>query len=190
LVDKVLGNPDADLARAKETLRGWAVHQDGSPYELNEYPSRRALFQGETVRAEPMVYRRGDGRLIDLEMHAGPVYGETGEIIAAVAVAMDVTERRLAEARQAFYSICKIPYARSPTPERSKADKTNLKLEPAQASERHVFKSLGAICNRWTGYKRRADHENGTQHKYQTIDCSYELWANRLSSDQAFDYRK
>jgi PAS domain S-box-containing protein len=102
LVDEVLGNPDADLARAKETLRGWAVHQDGSPYELNEYPSRRALFQGETVRAEPMVYRRGDGRLIDLEMHAGPVYGETGEIIAAVAVAMDVTERRLAEARQAF----------------------------------------------------------------------------------------
>jgi PAS domain S-box-containing protein len=102
LVDDVLGYPDPDLTRAKGTLRGWAVHKDGTPYELNEYPSRRALFQGETVRAEPMTFWRGDGRLIDLEMHAGPVHGETGEIIAAVAVAMDVTERRLAEARQAF----------------------------------------------------------------------------------------
>jgi PAS domain S-box-containing protein len=102
LVDEVLGNPDPDLPRAKARQLGWAVHKDGTPYELNEYPSRRALFHGETVRAEPMAYRRGDGRLIDLEMHAGPVHGETGEIVAAVAVAMDVTERRVAELRQAF----------------------------------------------------------------------------------------
>ncbi len=102
LVDEVLGNPDPDMDRAKATLHGWAVHKDGSPYELTEYPSRRALFQGETVRAEPMAFWRGDGRVIELEMHAGPVHGETGEIVAAVAVAMDVTERRQAEARQAF----------------------------------------------------------------------------------------
>jgi PAS domain S-box-containing protein len=102
LLDEVLGSPDGDLARAKATLRGWAVHKDGSPYDLSEYPSRRALFKGETVRAEPMIFWRGDGQLIDLEMHAGPVRSETGEIIAAVAVALDVTERRLAEARQTF----------------------------------------------------------------------------------------
>ncbi len=102
ILDDVLGHPDEDLARAKATLRGWAVHKDGSPYDLSEYPSRRALFLGETVRAEPMAFRTGDGRLIDLEMHAGPVRDETGEIVAAVAVAMDVTERRMNEARQAF----------------------------------------------------------------------------------------
>ncbi len=102
LVDELLGNPDPDPERAKATLRGWAVHEDGSPYDLTEYPSRRALFNGETVRAEPMTYSRGDGRLIDLEMHAGPVRGETGEVIAAVAVALDVTERHMTEARQAF----------------------------------------------------------------------------------------
>jgi PAS domain S-box-containing protein len=101
LLDEVLGHPDTDLAKAKATLRGWAVHKDGSPYDLSEYPSRRALFNGETVRAEPMGFWRGDGRLIDLEMHAGPVRNEAGEIVAAVAVALDVTERRLAEARQA-----------------------------------------------------------------------------------------
>ncbi len=102
LVDELLGSPDPDPTRAKATLRGWAVHKDGSPYDLSEYPSRRALFHGETVKAETMLYHRGDGRLIDLEMHAGPVRGETGEVIAAVAVALDVTHRLVTEARQAF----------------------------------------------------------------------------------------
>jgi PAS domain S-box-containing protein len=101
LLDEVLGHPDVDLEKAKATMRGWAEHADGSAYDLSEYPSRRALFNGETVRAEPMRFRRGDGRLIDLEMHAGPVRNDAGEIVAAVAVALDVTERRLAEARQA-----------------------------------------------------------------------------------------
>ncbi len=102
LVDDMLGHPDDDLVRAKATLRGWALHADDTPYDLSEYPSRRALFRGETVRAEPMRYRRGDGRVIDLEMHAGPVRDETGSIVAAVAVALDVTERNQAEARQRF----------------------------------------------------------------------------------------
>jgi len=102
LVDEVLGQPEADMETAKATLRGWALHKDGSPYDLSEYPSRRALFYGETVQAEPMTFSRGDGRLIDLEMYAGPVHNETGEIVASVAVAMDVTERCVAEARQAF----------------------------------------------------------------------------------------
>jgi PAS domain S-box-containing protein len=102
MLDEVLGAPDMNVARAKATLRGWAVHEDGSPYDLAEYPSQRALLHGETVRAEPMAFSRGDGRLIDLEIHAAPVHNKTGEIIAAVSVAMDVTERRLAEARQAF----------------------------------------------------------------------------------------
>jgi len=102
LLDEVLGQPDTDMERAKATLRGWALHKDGSAYDLSEYPSRRALFHGETVQAEPMMFSRGDGRVIDLEMYAGPVHGEMGEIVAAVAVAMDVTERRIAETRQAF----------------------------------------------------------------------------------------
>ncbi len=102
LLDEVLGEPADDLEEAKAKLRGWAVHKDGSPYDLSEYPSRRALTFGETVHAEPMTYWRSDGRLVDLEMYAGPVHGENGEIVAAVAVAMDVTQRRLTETRQAF----------------------------------------------------------------------------------------
>jgi len=102
LLDEVLGAVDMDMETAKASLRGWALHGDGRPYDLSEYPSRRALFKGETVQAEPMTFSRGDGRIIDLEMYAGPVHSETGEIVAAVAVAMDVTDRRLAAARQAF----------------------------------------------------------------------------------------
>jgi PAS domain S-box-containing protein len=102
ILDDVLGNPETNWTQAKDSLRGWAVHADGSPYELADYPSRRALFDGATVRAEPMAYWRGDGRLIDLEIHAGPVRNPTGQIIAAVTVAFDVTSRRLQEARQAF----------------------------------------------------------------------------------------
>jgi PAS domain S-box-containing protein len=99
LVEDLLGHPEYDLAAARISLHGWAVHEDGRPYDLMEYPSRRALFFGETVQGEKMKYRRGDGRLIDLEMHAGPVRDQTGKIVAAVAVALDVTERQLADSR-------------------------------------------------------------------------------------------
>jgi PAS domain S-box-containing protein len=99
LVDEVLREPDVDMATRMATRTGWAVHEDGRPYELTDYPSRRALFSGESVRAEPMAFVRGDGQLVELEVHAGPIHGEGGDIIAAVSVAMDVTERRQAEAK-------------------------------------------------------------------------------------------
>jgi PAS domain S-box-containing protein len=101
-LDEVLGEIHAEREVARATQQGWALHPDGQPYEIMDYPSRRALFNGETVQAEPMIFRRGDGRLIDLEMHAGPVRNAAGEITAAVAVALDVTDRRRAEARGAF----------------------------------------------------------------------------------------
>jgi PAS domain S-box-containing protein len=100
--EEVLGELGPDMAAAKATLRGWAVHADGSPYDIREYPSRRALTSGEVVRAEPMAFVRPDGRVIDLEVDAGPIRGETGEIVAAFGVVTDVTERRKAEARQDF----------------------------------------------------------------------------------------
>jgi PAS domain S-box-containing protein len=99
LLDQVLGTPELDMPTAKATLRGWALHPDGRPYDLAEYPSRRALFQGETVRAEPMIFSRGDGRLIDLELYAGPVRSEAGDIVAAVAVVLDVTARNQSAAQ-------------------------------------------------------------------------------------------
>jgi PAS domain S-box-containing protein len=99
MVDEVLGNPNHDMAQARANMQGWAVHPDGTPYELHEYPSRRALFDGETLRGEPMMYRCGDGRMIELEVYAGPVRSETGEVVAAIAAALDVTDRKDAAAK-------------------------------------------------------------------------------------------
>jgi len=100
--DRVLGELGPDMEAAKAARRGWAVHEDGSPYDLTQYPSRRALVTGETIRSEPMIFIRPDGTMIDLEVDAGPILSETGEILAAVGVVVDVTERRRAEARQDF----------------------------------------------------------------------------------------
>ncbi len=94
---KVLANPILSNAEARQTLRGWALHEDGTPYRLEEYPSRRAFSQGVTIEAEPMIYRRPDGQIVNLEMHAGPIRDLEGRIVAAVGVVYDVTERKRQE---------------------------------------------------------------------------------------------
>jgi PAS domain S-box-containing protein len=99
LIDDVLGQPSEDLEVARQMLRGWAIHPDGRPYDLADYPSRRALVDGATIQAEPMIYRRGDGRLVDLEVYAGPIRDRSGSIMAAAVAAFDVTERKRADER-------------------------------------------------------------------------------------------
>jgi PAS domain S-box-containing protein len=93
----VLGTADAELLANPSAARRSAEHADGCLYAPEEYPSRRALYQGETVIAESMLYRRIDGRLIDLEVYAAPVRDATGTIIAAVVAAFDVSERKRTE---------------------------------------------------------------------------------------------
>ncbi len=97
-LDRVLANPRLGLEEARETLRGWALHEDGTPYRMEEYPSRRAFSHGEMIEAEPMIYRRPDGETVQLEMYAGPIRDTGGEIVAAVAIVNDVTERKRQEA--------------------------------------------------------------------------------------------
>ena len=76
----------ASLGRAGE-------HPDGRPYALEEYPAWRALYRGETVMAEPLLFRRPDGGLMELEIYAAPIRDAAGAIIAAVVAAFDMTER-------------------------------------------------------------------------------------------------
>jgi PAS domain S-box-containing protein len=82
----------------EESPCGCAVHADGTPYRLEEYPSRRAFTHGITITAEPMIYRCSDGRTLDLDMFAGPIRDPDGRIVAAVSVVHDVTERKRQEA--------------------------------------------------------------------------------------------
>jgi PAS domain S-box-containing protein len=109
-----LQRAQAALQDSEERLRA-VLRQIPAAVFIVEAPDGRMTFKSELLdevlgptdlaMVKPtgaMAYRRGDGRLIDLEMHAGPVRNQAGDIIAAVAVALDVTDRRRAEARTAF----------------------------------------------------------------------------------------
>ena len=76
-----------------------AIHQDGTPYTPEEYSVARAL-SGETVRQHTMTYRRGDGHLTTLSVNAAPIRSPSGDIVAAVAIFQDVSERERATAAE------------------------------------------------------------------------------------------
>ncbi|WP_052341109.1 MASE1 domain-containing protein [Salinarimonas rosea] len=73
------------------------LHADGRRYAPRDYPIARAMLTGEIVDREPMVYRRGDGSLTDLEVSAAPIRDAKGEIVLAVSTYEDVSERKRAE---------------------------------------------------------------------------------------------
>jgi PAS domain S-box-containing protein len=75
------------------------LHEDGRPYAADEYPIVRAYQRGEVTNAESLRYLRPDGRVVDLEVYAGPVRGADGRIVAAIGTALDVTDRVQAERR-------------------------------------------------------------------------------------------
>lgn len=66
-----------------------AVHPDGDPYRDTDYPTVRALLQGEVIRGEEMRYCRGDD-IAYLSVNAAPIYGPDGKMIAAVSSFVDV----------------------------------------------------------------------------------------------------
>jgi two-component sensor histidine kinase len=91
--DVVLGQPERKVAQSGDLATFGGVHPDGRAFGPDDYPIIRALKTGEMVRGEHVRYRRLDGYLIDLEVHAGPVRGPDGRILAAVGMAFDVSER-------------------------------------------------------------------------------------------------
>jgi PAS domain S-box-containing protein len=97
--DAVLGHAARRLEQSDDLAQYGGVHSNGQPYEADEYPIVRALKTGEVVNGELIKYRRPDGNLVDLEVHAGPVRGLDGRILASVGMAFDVSERMNAERR-------------------------------------------------------------------------------------------
>lgn len=68
-----------------------ALHLDLSPYSAGEYPLARAVLDSERIDNEEMLYRRGDGRIINLSMHAAPVRVSEDGGDLAVAMFYDTT---------------------------------------------------------------------------------------------------
>ncbi|EPX56087.1 hypothetical protein D187_007429 [Cystobacter fuscus DSM 2262] len=95
--ERLLGHPALRL-EGQEPCAPWgAVHPDLTPYKPEEYPLARALHEGETIKDEQMLYRRGDGTLAYLSVMAAPIRDAEGRITEAVSVFSDISGRKRAE---------------------------------------------------------------------------------------------
>ncbi|BAY31837.1 multi-sensor signal transduction histidine kinase [Nostoc carneum NIES-2107] len=102
---KVLRHPLLPAQTYQEYIKYGAIHEDGQPYQPQEYPIARSLLSGEVIKAEEMHYRRGDGTFTLLSVSAAPILDRDGQIIATVSAFEDISERKQAEQRLAKESL-------------------------------------------------------------------------------------
>jgi PAS domain S-box-containing protein len=74
-----------------------ALRCDGQIYAPDEYPLARSLRTGEVVSNEEIKLHREDGSHIFINVNSAPILDNRGQIVAAVVVFQDVTERKLVE---------------------------------------------------------------------------------------------
>lgn len=80
-------------------IRHGPIHPDGAPYEIHECPVASAIMSGRSVDQLEVLYRRRDGRIVDLAMDSALVQNSDGSSFA-VSAFYDVTERKRAEEHQ------------------------------------------------------------------------------------------
>jgi PAS domain S-box-containing protein len=77
-----------------------ALHSDGRPYEIEEWPLIRSITSGEEVRGEEIIYLLPDGTQTTVRYNSSPIYDDEGRVVAGVVVGYDITEQKLAEVEQ------------------------------------------------------------------------------------------
>ena len=97
--DIVLGHNAWQIGGTGGAASYGGLHPDGSPLLAEQYPILRALRRGESVVGERLTYRQPGGRVVELEVYAGPIRGAGGDIVAAVGMAFDISARAEAERR-------------------------------------------------------------------------------------------
>jgi len=75
-------------------------HLDGQPLPHDECPMAVALKEGRAVRGAEAVAERPDGTRVTFAPYPTPLRDDAGEIVGAVNMLVDITERKAAEARQ------------------------------------------------------------------------------------------
>lgn len=76
----------------------WSVfHPDGTPMNGEDLPLSRAIQRGEVTRNQEVIIRRPDGEERWILGNAAPVKDRDGNVIAAVVVFPDITERKKTE---------------------------------------------------------------------------------------------
>jgi PAS domain S-box-containing protein len=100
---QLLGIAPQHLLRFKDAAEPppFIVLKNGLPADPEDLPMRRAARTGE-IRDEEIDIIHRDGRRMSLNVYAAPLLGDDGQPRGAVAVAIDVTERRRVEQEQRF----------------------------------------------------------------------------------------
>lgn len=70
-----------------------AFHPDGRPFAAEEYPLARAILEDRVVTKGNVYYRCPDGEVRTLHLRGIPVRNSQGEVVAALGLAFDVTNR-------------------------------------------------------------------------------------------------
>jgi len=95
--EQITGLPAGELRQAGHYGRARAFRPDGRELPHMEWPGARATYRGEVVRDEEMIILRPDGSRVVILVNATPVRDRDGNVIAAVLVAQDITERKRQE---------------------------------------------------------------------------------------------
>jgi PAS domain S-box-containing protein len=75
-----------------------AVHEDGLPYQAEEYPAARSLISGEIVKSEEIKYRLEDSTETYFSVNSAPIYDPEGRMVLSIVTFIDIAERKLADA--------------------------------------------------------------------------------------------
>lgn len=76
----------------------WKLYRsDGTPLPHDQCPMAIALKEGRPVRGEEAIAERPDGSRIHFEPYPTPLRDETGKIVGAINMLVDITDRKRAE---------------------------------------------------------------------------------------------
>ncbi len=109
----LLGNAELERLFQRPIPSSFTIHEyerwerfypDGRPYQPGEIPAIRSLQTGEVVTGEEIEILRADGTRRSVSVNAAPIRDGQGRVVAVVAVNLDTTDRRRAEAGLRFVS--------------------------------------------------------------------------------------
>lgn len=91
---------DFSAGSMERYLGAGAIHEDGTPYTLDDYPQVQAIRHGIGTHAAPFLIERPDGTRIKTEVSSVPLRDANGSMTGAVSVVVDVHEREQALEQQ------------------------------------------------------------------------------------------
>jgi PAS domain S-box-containing protein len=86
-----------DPMEIREYARYEAYAPDGRRYGPEDWPLARAIRHGQVITAEEIRIIRGDGTEGWVAINAGPIRDADGNVVAAIATALDLTEQKAVE---------------------------------------------------------------------------------------------